>query len=77
MNKPISITINETRISLVNVCNKSGLPPCILEPIVKNLYDEIKHLAEVQLKQDEKNFYKSENQEQEKLKENNDEKEFE
>ena len=39
MNKPISMIINETRISLANVCNESKLPPCVLEYIIKDLYE--------------------------------------
>lgn len=54
--KPISMIINETHLSLVDICNKSGLPVCILESIVKSLYDEIVHLAVVQLKQDEEAY---------------------
>lgn len=59
MNKPISMTINETRISLANVLNTSNLPPCILEMIVKELYDEARHISSVQLKQDEENYTKA------------------
>lgn len=71
MNKPISIVINETRISLANVLNKSNLPPCILEMIVKELYDEARQLSSFQSKQDEENYVKalkdaeSENKEEE------------
>ena len=59
MNKPISMVINETRISLANVLNKSNLPPCILEMIVKELYDEIKYVAAMQLKQDTEAYNKA------------------
>ena len=52
MNKPISMVINETRISLTDICNKSGLPACVLEPIVRDLYEEIKYVSSMQLKQD-------------------------
>lgn len=56
--KPISMVINETRLSLVDICNKSNLPYCILESMLKDLYDEVRHLAKVQLKQDEENYNK-------------------
>lgn len=56
MNKPISMVINETRISLTNICNESGLPPCILELIVGNLYKEVKHVSEIQLKKDTEKY---------------------
>ena len=58
-NKPISMVINETRILLTDICNKSGLPACILEPIIKDLYDEVRHVAVVQLKQDEEKYTKA------------------
>ena len=59
MNKPISMVINETRISLANVLNTSNLPPCILEMIVKDLYDEARQLSAFQSKQDEQNYTKA------------------
>lgn len=59
MNKPISMVINETRLSLANVLNTSNLPSCILEMIVKDLYDEARHISSVQLKQDEENYTKA------------------
>lgn len=52
-NKPITMRIDETRKQLVNACNSSTLPPCILELIVKGLYDEISMLAKRQLEEDE------------------------
>ena len=59
MNKPISMVINETRISLANICNESGLPVCVLEPIVKDLYEEIKYVSSMQLKQDTETYNKA------------------
>lgn len=59
MNKPISMIINETRISLTDICNKSCLPACVLEPIVKDLYEEIKHVSAMQLKQDTEAYNKA------------------
>ena len=59
MNKPISMVINETRILLTKICNESGLPACVLEPIVKDLYDEIKYVAAMQLKQDTEAYNKA------------------
>lgn len=62
--KPISMVINETRISLLDICNKSGLPVCILEPIVKNIYEEIKRVSAIQLKQDEESYTKAQKEAQ-------------
>ena len=59
MNKPISMVINETRISLTKICNESGLPTCVLEPIVRDLYEEIKYVSSMQLKQDTETYNKA------------------
>lgn len=59
MNKPISMVINETRISLTNICNQSGLPACVLELIIRDLYKEVQHVSTVQLKQDEETYAKA------------------
>lgn len=59
MNKPISMVINETRILLTNICNESGLPACVLEPIVRDLYEEIKYVSSMQLKQDTEAYNKA------------------
>ena len=64
MQKPISMVINETRISLADICNQSGLPACILEPIVKDLYDEIKRVSSIQLRQDNELYTKSQKEAQ-------------
>lgn len=75
MNKPISMVINETRISLLNVLNTSNLPPCILEMIIKDLYSEAKQLSTLQLKQDTETYNKA--QEDSKLQEEKDKQETE
>lgn len=59
MNKPISMVINETRILLTDICNKSSLPACVLEPIVRDLYEEIKYVSSMQLKQDTEAYNKA------------------
>ena len=59
MNKPISMVINETRLSLTEICNQSGLPACVLEPIVRDLYEEIKYVSSVQLKQETEAYNKA------------------
>ncbi len=65
MNKPISIIINETRTSLIDICNKSNLPACVLEPIIKDLYEEIKHISSIQLKQDTEAYNKAQEEHKE------------
>lgn len=39
MDKPIPIVIDETKQELLGVLNMSGLPACIIAPIVRELYD--------------------------------------
>lgn len=56
MNKPVTIIIKETKTELANICNQSGLPSYMLEPILKELYLEAKELAKQQLKQDEEMY---------------------
>lgn len=64
MNKPISMVINETRISLLNICKESNLPACILEPILKDLHEEVKRVSAIQLKQDEESYTKTQKEAQ-------------
>ena len=75
MNKPISMVINETRISLLKICNESGLPACILELIVKDLYNDVNHVSENQLNKDKETYMqaqkKAQNNENEPVTEKN------
>ena len=58
MNKPISMIIKETRTELANVCNKSGLPPIILDLIVQGIYSEVHALAEKQWCEEKNDYIK-------------------
>lgn len=53
MNKPLTMIIRDVQINLAKTCNESGLPPIILDLIVKNIYSEIHSLAEKQMIEDE------------------------
>lgn len=64
MNKPISMAINETRISLLKICNESGLPACVLELIVKDLYNDVNRVSENQLKKDEESYMQAQKEAQ-------------
>lgn len=59
MNKPISMIIKETNDKLIATCNESGLPACILELIVKNIYNEVNGLSEKILDNDKKSYNES------------------
>jgi hypothetical protein len=39
MEKPIALRIAELRNTLINTLNESNLPPCIVEPVVKEVYE--------------------------------------
>lgn len=45
MNKPISITIKETRERIISALNDSNLPPCILEGIIAPIAQQITQAA--------------------------------
>ena len=59
MEKPISLIIRDTKAELAKICNESQLPAFLLEPIFKELYQEIKHLLNEQLRRDEEEYQKS------------------
>jgi hypothetical protein len=52
MDKPLSIARHDFQMHLVELVNKSKLSPYILEPIVKQLLDEILAAEERQLSAD-------------------------
>lgn len=53
MNKPLSISIKETKENLIKICNESHLPLCILELIIQNIYADISTLSKKCLEEDE------------------------
>lgn len=56
MNKPISITIKETRERIISALNDSNLPPCILEGIIVPIAQQITQAAAAEVEQAEKNM---------------------
>lgn len=59
MNKPLTIVIENTQTKLAQVCNESGLPPIILDLIIKGLYSEIHSIAERQILEDKASYMKT------------------
>lgn len=59
MEKTIGINMNETKMALIKACNESGLPLCILELIVKDIYEEIRMMSGQQLQNEAAEYYKS------------------
>lgn len=58
MNKPINITIEETKQAIVDIVNTCKLPPAIVELILDNIRNEVNHIKlsaimEEQKKQEE------------------------
>lgn len=45
MNKPIAIVMSETSKQLVDVLNNSDLPYCILDALVRDLYQQVEDCA--------------------------------
>ena len=56
MTKPANLIIEETKENLVKVINESGLPPFLLEPILKDLYNQINILKQQELEQSKKQY---------------------
>lgn len=59
MNKPISMIIEEVKINIVNTVNESGLPPFILESILKDIYFETMNLSKQIAERDKAEYEKS------------------
>ena len=57
--KRICYIFDRTRISLLKICNESQLPTCVLELIIKDLYNYVNRVSEVQTKQDEETYTKA------------------
>lgn len=66
MNKPANLIIEETKENLVKVINESGLPPFLLEPVLKDLYNQISILKQQELEKSKQEYENSLNQEKEK-----------
>jgi len=54
--KPITIVRADFISDLTNLVNKSGLPSFILEPIFKDMYNDMKVMSQRQLESDRKQY---------------------
>lgn len=59
MNKPANLIVEETRENLTKAINESGLPPFLLEPILKDLYNQVSFLKQKELEKSKKDYEKS------------------
>ena len=56
MNKPADLIVEETREKLTNTINESGLPPFLLEPILKDIYNQVFFLKKKELEKSKKEY---------------------
>lgn len=66
MNKPANLIMEETKENIVKIINESGLPPFLVEPIIKDLYNQVSILKQQELEKSKKEYENSLNQEKEK-----------
>lgn len=66
MNKPANLIVEETKENIVKIINGSGLPPFLLEPILKDLCNQINVLKQQELKKSKKEYEDSLKQEEKK-----------
>lgn len=66
MNKPANLIVEETKENIVKLINESGLPPFLVEPILKDLYNQISILKQQELEQSKKQYEDSIKQEEKK-----------
>lgn len=52
MNKTLTMLTRDTHEELIKVCNNSGLPMCVLELILKDIYVEVNKMATTQYEKD-------------------------
>lgn len=68
MTKPANLIIEETKENLVKVINESGLPPFLVEPIIKDLYNQVSILKQQELEKSKREWEESLKKEKEKNK---------
>ena len=66
MNKPANLIVEETKANIVKIINESGLPPYLIEPIIKDLYNQINILKKKELAKSKQEYEDSLKQEKEK-----------
>lgn len=66
MNKPADLIVEETKESIVKIVNESGLPPFLLELILKEIYNQVNILKQQELEQSKKQYENSLKNEKEK-----------
>lgn len=54
--KPITVARAEFISSLTSLINNSGMPPFIIEPILKDMLNDVRIMSQRQLEQDTKRY---------------------
>lgn len=60
MEKPLNLIIEEGKESIIKAVNSSGLPAYLLEPIIKDIYNEIVVLKNKELDESKEKMKKEE-----------------
>ena len=66
MNKPANLIMEKTKENIAKVVNESGLPPFLLEPILKDLYNQVSILKQQELEKSRQEYENSLKQEEKK-----------
>lgn len=59
MNKPANLIIEETKEQITKMINESGLPPFLLEPLIKDIYNQIFFLKQKELEKSKTDYEES------------------
>lgn len=59
MTKPANLIVEETKENLTKVINESGLPPFLLELIIRDIYNQISFLKQKELEKSKKDYEES------------------
>lgn len=60
MNKPIALAVRDLKTQIIGAINASQLPPCVVEPILTVIHQQITQAAQNEITQAEKQLAESE-----------------
>lgn len=64
--KPLTMTISELKNKIETAIAKSGLPACLIEPIICNYYLQLKSASEAQTRAEKERYDKETSKREEK-----------
>lgn len=56
----MAIAVRDVKVKLAQAINDSQLPPCVLEPIINNIHQQVIQAATAELKQAEEELQNAE-----------------